>query len=338
MNIGAGPIITTPRLILRPWRDDDLPALAAMNADQRVMRFMPTTLTLEETKTAFKTLRDHFDRHGFGVWAVEVPGIPHIVGGVGLCHPPYQAHFTPCVEISWRIAYQFQGRGYATEAARAALEFGFTQLKLAEIVSLTVQVNVQSWMLMERLGMKRNPEDDFDHPRLAPGHPLLRHVLYRLRRGDWETQRRSIAAPATPRFGRRFENRSYIFRPGSYAIIANARGQICVVEGLRGNGLPGGGAEGEETPEQTLHREMREECGREIIIERELGFAVEFVHSAVEGNFEKHCTFFQARFADDKKPIVAESGTSLLWLAPQDAIDVLTHESHRWAVARTVSR
>jgi ribosomal-protein-alanine N-acetyltransferase len=331
-----GPVVKTPRLTLRPWRDDDLPALAAMNADPHVMRFLPKTLTFEETQSAFKILRDHFDRHGFGIWAVEANGIPHIVGGVGLCYPPYEAHFTPCVEIGWRIKHQYQGRGYATEAARAALDFGFTQLKLDEIVSMTVPANEQSWMLMERLGMKRNPDDDFNHPRLAPDHPLSRHVLYRLNRSDWESRNHPIAANDNPTFGRKFHDRPYIFRPGSYAIIHNSRGEIAVVEGLRGNGLPGGGAEAGETPEQTLHREMHEETGREIIIHRELGFAVEFVHSSVEGNFEKRCTFYQVRFADNGKPITIEPGTSLLWLSPADAIAMLTHESHRWAVARAV--
>jgi RimJ/RimL family protein N-acetyltransferase/8-oxo-dGTP pyrophosphatase MutT (NUDIX family) len=330
----SGPIVTTPRLILRPWRADDLAAFADMNADPRVMKYMFKMLNRQQSDEVAEKLAAHFARHGFGKWAVEAPGVASFIGCVGIAHVSYQTPAHPCVEIGWRLAFDYWGRGYATEAARAALEYGFTQLKLDQIVSMTVPANEQSWMLMERLGMKRNPEDDFDHPRVAPGHPLSRHMLYRLSRADWEAQIGSIAAPATPRFGHRFENRSYIFRPGSYAVIANPRGQVCVVEGLRGNGLPGGGAEGGEKPEQTLHREMREECGREIIIEREVGFAIEFVHSVVEGNFEKHCTFFQAQFADDGKPVTAEPGISLLWLPPAEAIAVLTPESHRWAVAR----
>jgi RimJ/RimL family protein N-acetyltransferase/8-oxo-dGTP pyrophosphatase MutT (NUDIX family) len=331
----TGPTITTPRLTLRPWREDDLPALAAINADPYVMRFMPKTLNLEETQAALKTLREQLHQHGFGVWAVEAAAVPQIVGGVGLSHPHYAAHFTPCIEISWRIAHQQQGRGYATEAARAALAFGFTQLKLDEIVAVTVPANEPSWLLMERLGMKRNLEDDFNHPLLPPDHPLSRRVLYRLKQTDWEARAITPSTTNTPQFGRKLDGRSYLIRPGSYAIIRNTRGQICIVEGIRGNGLPGGGAEPGETPIQTLNREMREECGQDIIIEREIGFAVEFVHSAFEGNFEKRCTFYQCRFANDRKPLVVEPGISLLWLSPADALAVLTPESHRWAVARS---
>jgi RimJ/RimL family protein N-acetyltransferase len=116
---------------------------------------------------------------------VEAPGVTSFVGFVGLNVPKLQAHFTPCVEVGWRLAYDHWGRGYATEAARAAIEFGFTNAGLDQIVSFTVPVNRRSRRVMERVGMTHSPADDFDHPNLAEGHRLRRHVLYRLQRVDW---------------------------------------------------------------------------------------------------------------------------------------------------------
>jgi RimJ/RimL family protein N-acetyltransferase len=117
---------------------------------------------------------DHFPNHRFGFWAVEVVGGAEFVGFVGLAAPSFQAHFTPCIEIGWRLAFEHWGRGYATEAARAAVECGFQRLGLGEIVAFTVPANWRSRRVMERLGMTHYPEDDFDHPLLPEGHPLRR--------------------------------------------------------------------------------------------------------------------------------------------------------------------
>ncbi len=122
----------------------------------------------------------HFERHGFGFWAVEAPNVAALVGMVGLAIPPFETHFTPCVEIGWRLAREHWGKGYASEAARASLHYGFEQLGLGEIVAFTVPRNVRSRAVMERIGMTRSPADDFDHPSLPEGHPLRRHVLYPL--------------------------------------------------------------------------------------------------------------------------------------------------------------
>jgi RimJ/RimL family protein N-acetyltransferase len=173
------PTIGTGRLILRPWRDEDLPAFAAMNADPKVMEFFPKPLDCAESDAAAARIRDHFARRGFGLWAVEVPGIADFIGFVGLSVPTFETHFTPCVEIGWRLAYEHWGRGFATEAARAALDFGFRHLALDEIVSFAVTANLRSRRVMERIGMTHSPTDDFDHPALSEGHPLRRHVLYR---------------------------------------------------------------------------------------------------------------------------------------------------------------
>ncbi len=176
------PTLQTPRLLLRPWRDEDLAPFAAMNADPRVMEFFPKPLDRAESDAAVARIREHFARHGFGLWAVEVPGVAGFIGFVGLVMQRFEAHFTPCVEIGWRLAVEHWGRGYATEAARAALDFGFANLDFDEIVSFTTPANVRSRAVMERIGMTRSPEDDFDHPVLPEGHPLRRHVLYRAKR------------------------------------------------------------------------------------------------------------------------------------------------------------
>jgi RimJ/RimL family protein N-acetyltransferase len=192
--------IQTPRLDLRLWRDDDLPAFAALNADARVMEHFPKPLDRAESDALAARIREHFARRGFGLWAVEVRGVADYIGFVGLAVPGFEAHFTPCVEIGWRLAQAHWGQGYATEAARAALAFGFENLRLEEIVSFTVQANRRSRAVMERIGMTRAPGDDFDHPSLPIRHPLRRHVLYRLSRAHWASDR--LGEPAELRADR----------------------------------------------------------------------------------------------------------------------------------------
>jgi RimJ/RimL family protein N-acetyltransferase len=174
-------VIETSRLCLRPWEAEDLPAFAALKADSRVAEILPHVLSRVESDALAARIRAHFDRHGFGLWAVEVRGGACFAGFVGLSVPSFTAHFTPCVEIGWRLAFEHWGRGYATEAAAAAVQYGVTELHLREIVSFTVPANERSRRVMNRLGMTRTAADDFDHPSLAEGHPLRRHVLYRLR-------------------------------------------------------------------------------------------------------------------------------------------------------------
>jgi RimJ/RimL family protein N-acetyltransferase len=174
----------TERLILRRWRDDDRAPFAVMNADPVAMEHFPQTYDRRESDAIVDRFDDHFDTHGFGFWAVEVPGVAPFIGFVGLSTPSFDAHFTPAVEVGWRLAREHWGRGYATEAARAAVSVGFDDHDLREIVSFTVPANFRSRRVMERIGMTHDPVDDFDHPRLPEGHVLRRHVLYRLRRPD----------------------------------------------------------------------------------------------------------------------------------------------------------
>lgn len=176
------PMVRTERLILRRWRQSDLLPFAALNADPRVMEFLGNCLGRAESDEIAAQIEERFERDGFGFWAVEVISEGAFIGFVGLNVPTFPACFTPCVEIGWRLAVEYWGQGYATEAARSALRFGFRELKLPEIVSFTTVANIRSQRVMRRLGMIRTAEEDFDHPRLAAGHPLRRHVLFRLSR------------------------------------------------------------------------------------------------------------------------------------------------------------
>ena len=182
--MNAVPELRTGRLYLRRWRASDRQPFAALNADPRVMEYFPAPLPREESDALAARIEGHFEQHGFGLWAVEIVDIAPFAGFIGLSVPRFEAHFTPCVEIGWRLAAGYWGCGYATEGAQAVLAFGFEQLHLAEIVSCTVPDNRRSRRVMERLGMIRIPADDFDHPVLPEGHPLRRHVLYRLARTE----------------------------------------------------------------------------------------------------------------------------------------------------------
>lgn len=176
--------IETPRLRLRRWHPDDRAPFAALNADPVVMEHLPALLTPEQSDAMVERIEACFDEHGFGLWATEIlhgPDNGRFIGYVGLWPATFEAHFTPAIEVGWRLARPYWGRGYATEAARAATADGFGRLGLAEIVSFTAAGNRRSRRVMEKLGMTHDPADDFDHPGLPDGHPLRRHVLYRLR-------------------------------------------------------------------------------------------------------------------------------------------------------------
>ncbi len=172
--------ITTDRLILRRWRHADRLPFQAMNADPRVMEFFPAPLSPEESDALVDRARSHFDRHGFGPFAAELLENHSFVGFIGLSIPNFEAPFTPAVEIGWRLAFDSWGRGLATEGARAVIDNAFGELGLDSLVSFTAPANLRSRRVMEKLGMTYDSHDDFDHPRLPEGHPLRRHMLYRL--------------------------------------------------------------------------------------------------------------------------------------------------------------
>ena len=173
--------LRTERLILRRWRDEDREPFAALTADPEVQRYFPAPLSREEADAFVDQMMAEHEERGWSLWALEVTGTGRFIGYTGLEIPSFEEHFTPAVEVGWRLARGAWGNGYATEAARAAVAFGFGELKLDEIVSFTVPDNAPSRAVMERLGMTRDPAEDFEHPGLPEGHPLRRHVLYRLK-------------------------------------------------------------------------------------------------------------------------------------------------------------
>ena len=178
--------LRTERLVLRPpWHGSDVAAFAAMNADPRVMKYFPATLSGEQSAALAARIRRDFDAYGYGLWVVEAPGRARFIGIAGLARPRFEAHFTPCVEIGWRFVAEHWGRGYAPEAANAALCAAFVHAGLPEVVSFTAAINERSRRVMEKLGMRRDPLEDFDHPLLPEGHPLRRHVLHRISAGAW---------------------------------------------------------------------------------------------------------------------------------------------------------
>lgn len=166
-----------------------------MGADPAVMEHFPGLLDRAESDALVDRAAAGWDANAFGLWVLERRADGQFLGFAGLSRPSWEAHFTPAVEVGWRLARDAWGHGYATEAARAALAYGFETVDLDEIVSYTVPANLRSRAVMERLGMTRDPADDFDHPRLPPGSPLRRHVLYRLARDAWRARGASGAGP-----------------------------------------------------------------------------------------------------------------------------------------------
>lgn len=178
-------MIKTERLVLRRWRREDLEPFAKLNADPRVMEYFPALLSRQESDELAKRIGAQWEEQGWGPWAVSVPHVADFVGFIGLIKPSFDAPFMPAVEVGWRLAFDDWGKGYATEGAKAVLAHGFETLHLGEIVSFTTVQNMRSRRVMERIGMHHDPKDDFDHPKLPEGHPLKRHVLYRLSHQEW---------------------------------------------------------------------------------------------------------------------------------------------------------
>ena len=181
--------LTTDRLLLRQWRDSDREPFAALNADPAVMEHFPALQSRETSDGLIDRNIPLIDERGWGLWALEVRDTGEFIGFTGMSVPSFEAHFMPAVEIGWRLAKGAWGNGYATEAARASLAYGFGPAGLEEIVSFTAATNLPSQRVMQRIGMTHDEAGDFDHVRLPAGHRLQRHVLYRIDRAQWEATR-----------------------------------------------------------------------------------------------------------------------------------------------------
>jgi ribosomal-protein-alanine N-acetyltransferase len=183
------PTILTDRLLLRPWVSTDRAPFAATNSDPEVMEHFPCTLSKSESDRLVEQIVAGFEQNGFGLWALGLAADGRFIGFTGLSVADFEAPFTPAVEVGWRLARWAWGNGYATEAATAALDFGFSAAALGEVVSFTSVQNIRSQAVMRRLGMTRQPVDDFEHPAIAAGHRLRPHVLYRISHEQWRARR-----------------------------------------------------------------------------------------------------------------------------------------------------
>ncbi len=178
--------LATERLLLRRWRDEDLDPYAALNADPVVMEHMPSLLSREESAAHIVAMERGWDQRGFGLWAVERRDTGELVGFVGCNDPGFEAPFMPAVEVGWRLARSHWGHGFATEAAVASLDDVFERVGLEQVVSFTTPPNHRSQAVMTRVGLRRDPAGDFEHPRLPEGHRLRHHLLYRVSADEWQ--------------------------------------------------------------------------------------------------------------------------------------------------------
>ncbi|HEX4858423.1 MAG TPA: GNAT family N-acetyltransferase [Usitatibacteraceae bacterium] len=183
--------LRTERLLLRQWKDSDADAWAAMNADPEVRKYFPKVNTREESQGEMDRIRAGIAQRGWGMWAVEVPGVSPFIGFVGLNPPGFPAPWQPGVETGWRLAREAWGKGYATEGAEASLYFAFEYLRLPEVLALSVVPNKPSHAVMERIGMKRWHGMEFDHPRTPTDWPLRNHIVHRIRATEWHQLRKA---------------------------------------------------------------------------------------------------------------------------------------------------
>jgi len=182
-------ILETDRLVLRTFEERDIDAMALIDQDPKVREFLLGTADREKTAAGVRKIIRHYDDHGFSLYAVELKSTHEMIGWCGLMIPSFEAHFTPAVEIGWRLSSNQWHHGYATEAATAVLKYAFENLKLKEVVSFTAAGNIKSRRVMEKIGLEHNPDDDFDHPKIEKSHPLCRHVLYRISKDEYDETR-----------------------------------------------------------------------------------------------------------------------------------------------------
>ncbi|HAT9135723.1 TPA: GNAT family N-acetyltransferase [Legionella pneumophila] len=178
-------ILETERLLLRTFQEDDVESMIAINQDKKVMQFFPSVPTEEETIAFIDKVIAHQEQHGFSLYATEIKTTGEMIGFVGLFTATFEAYFTPATEIGWRLSSKHWNQGYATEAAKAVLDYAFNERKLDEVVSFTSILNKPSIRIMQKIGMHTNSEDDFDNPNVPADSPLLKHVLYKIKRKEY---------------------------------------------------------------------------------------------------------------------------------------------------------
>ena len=176
--------LKTPRLNLRQWRTDDCPLFAELTSDPEVMRYFPATLDRVSSDALVSFFQTSITHYGWGFWAAEITETAEFIGFIGINQPTQQLPFSPCVEIGWRLAKQFWGKGYASEGASACLKFAFEELALTEVVSMTPLLNHRSEKVMQRIGML-DTKQNFIYPTIPEGHKLAEHVLYKITAEQW---------------------------------------------------------------------------------------------------------------------------------------------------------
>ncbi len=304
-------VIRTERLILRPWRDGDLELFAQLNADPRVMEFFSSVKSFEDTVEEYNRIKNSFEKEGWGLWAASLKDEDRFIGFIGLNRVPVP--FTPGVEVGWRLAYEYWGKGYATEGAKASLMYGFETLGLDEIISFTATQNKRSQNVMKKIGMSHYPEEDFDHPRLAEGHRLRRHVLYRIKKESLLT-RVSELPP---------EN----FRPNCEvaACYVEIDGKILLMERSliesegKTWGVPAGKIEAGEKPLDGALRELFEETGIVVSASQVLKVGKLYIQKPKRG-YVYH--MFQVHLNDMPEVSLSDEHTRYVW-ADRDERDRL---------------
>ena len=300
--------IKTERLILRPWREDDLEPFAQLNADPRVMEFFPGVLTQEESDQFAKRICIAMKQQGWGLWAVSIPDVADFIGYIGLAPVNFVADFTPAVEVGWRLAYDFWNKGYATEGAQAAVKYGFENVHLNEIVSFTAVNNMRSRRVMEKIGMYHDEKSDFDHPKLPEGHALRRHALYRIRTGHF-TQ---IWESPPENFQSRVEVAACYVEINSRILLMERASNSA--EGKTW-GVPAGKIETGETPHQAAIRELVEETGIKVSSSQVKEIGRLYVQKP-RGDYIYH--MFQVLINEIPKVILSPEHTQYLWANAED--------------------
>lgn len=300
--------ITTQRLILRPWRLEDYDLFADLNSDARVMEHFPRVLSKEESHQFAHKCATKIQESGWGLWAVEVPDVADFIGFIGLAPINFACSFSSAIEVGWRLAHPYWGKGYAPEGALAALKYGYETLGLEEIVSMTAVGNQRSRRVMEKIGMYRDPHDDFDHPNIPEGHHLQRHVLYRLPRSRYEVK---VSEARPENFAPRCEVAAcYLEVNGKLLVMERALTQS---EGKTW-GVPAGKLESGEEPIQAAIRELYEETHIHISQNDITSIGTLYVQKP-KISYVYH--MFQAQLIETPEIQLSSEHTQYLWVSPQ---------------------